>query len=133
MREFIKTVVYNFYEKASSDILIGHQFRKIAMKMGSDPLTPPMESFKFHLPRIEEFWVTQLLGIPPMKPFDLINKHHYLMIRKGELDRWVVLLKEVIKEVAAERSDIENLDSYISTFYSKIDQFRNIFLKVLIA
>ena len=95
----IKTVTYRFYEKASQDVLIGHHFRKIATEKGIHPLHPPMDAFKDHLPRIEEFWRSQLLGEKIQTPFELIQVHQRLMIRRGELGRWLVLFRETLSEI----------------------------------
>lgn len=106
MENIIESVVANFYKKATTDFLIGYQFRKIAQaeakSSGSHhPLKPPIEAFEHHLPRINDFWKNQLLGIPlpeGQKPFDLIGIHKELLIRKGEVGRWIQLFDETLNE-----------------------------------
>jgi truncated hemoglobin YjbI len=98
----IKNVVEDFYKLATNDVLIGHQFRKIAMFEGSDPLKPPFEAFAHHIPRIIHFWEIQLLGLKKQEdaaPFDLIGIHKKLFIRKGELGRWLVLFDQTVDSV----------------------------------
>ena len=99
----------DFYAKAVKDPMIGHQFRKIQSFEPQDPkdvLTPPLEAFSHHLPRIASFWELQLLGSSSRKiesPFNLIQTHKKLNILPGELGRWMVLFKETLKEKREER------------------------------
>lgn len=124
-------MVLAFYKKATTDILIGYQFRKIAMleaKAGDHPLRPPIEAFEHHLPRIATFWKSQLLGerIPAKQdPFDLIGIHQKLSIRRGELHRWLTLFRETLKEF--ESSNPENID-LLKKWLEKIDHFEGVFL-----
>lgn len=88
----IALVVEKFYEKARADILIGYQFSKI-------------KDFDQHIPRIISFWEIQLLGKSERSvtaPFDLMNIHRPLHIKRGELDRWVVLFKKTLEECAVD-------------------------------
>jgi truncated hemoglobin YjbI len=82
----IKNVVEKFYDQAKADFMIGYHFRVI-------------DDFDTHIPRIIHFWEIQLLGEKQgssEKPFDLINIHKPLGIKKGELGRWVALFKETL-------------------------------------
>lgn len=84
----ILNIVKAFYHKATNDILIGYHFRFI-------------EDFDSHFPRIADFWQLQLTGEmdhPESKPFDIINVHLPLKIKKGEIDRWVLLFSQTLDE-----------------------------------
>lgn len=124
-------MVLAFYKKATTDILIGYQFRKIAMleaKAGNHPLRPPIEAFEHHLPRIGIFWKSQLLGekMPAdQSPFDLIGIHQQLSIRKGELHRWLTLFRETLNEQQALHP--EALDLF-EKWFEKLDHFEGVFL-----
>ena len=92
--DYISSVVRAFYEKAKSDIIIGYHFRHI-------------ENFDEHIPKIIRFWCLQLLDLPQEKikefqkegiPNQIIKKHLYLKIKKGEVGRWVLLFKETIDQ-----------------------------------
>lgn len=117
----IDHLVEHFYERATRDVLIGYQFRKIAQEKGAHPLAPPMEAFRDHLPRIQAFWRLQL-GV--MKPgdreqsFDLLNVHDRLRLNPGELDRWLVLFRESLRapELALSNELIEALEEKIARF-----------------
>lgn len=127
--ELISKTVYRFYEKATKDILIGHHFRKIQEFSGDNVLSPPMEAFSHHLPRINQFWEIQLLGkstLPLQAPFNLINVHEYLHIRTGEVNRWVTLFQETLKQMKSEYPDY--LD-FFNDWDDRIKIFQNIFLK----
>lgn len=134
--KYIEEVVYDFYEVATKDFLIGYHFRKIALqeKKPDHPLLPPMEAFKDHLPRISIFWKNQLLGekVPENSPpFNLINVHHELKIRKGELGRWLVLFKEVLKNKATEKNLSQEIIDLNNMWLEKLDFFEKVFLKQL--
>ncbi len=128
MTQIISSVVESFYKKATTDILIGYQFRKIAMQESQSqghPLRPPIEAFAHHLPRITHFWQSQLLGIKIPKeeaPFDLIGIHQKLSMRKGELHRWLTLFRETLNEFEAEDPKL------IKLWHEKIDHFEGVFL-----
>lgn len=100
--KFIEKVVVAFYRKATTDFIIGYHFRKIATAENhSDPLKPPIEAFSHHLPRINDFWKNQLLGLSLPKgsqPFQLIQIHKALSVRKGEVGRWILLFEETLRE-----------------------------------
>jgi hemoglobin len=88
----ISNVVESFYAKARADILLGYQFAKI-------------KDFETHIPRIIAFWEIQLLGKTDKEitsPFDLMNSHRPLNIKRGELDRWVILFQNTLKECEVE-------------------------------
>ncbi len=127
--QLIKEVTYSFYEKAVSDFLIGYQFRKIQEFKSVDPLSPPLEAFKSHLPRIEKFWRIQLLGerlTKEDKRFDLINIHKALNPNKGEVLRWVKLFNATLDEYeCAENKDL------IKEWRKKVSEFEKRFLTFL--
>lgn len=156
-REFIDRVVDEFYRVATVDILIGHQFRKIALKESSPghPLRPPLEAFSHHLPRIKRFWYIQLLHVDLskdmaaqqglsksdqdnyqrklMQPFDLIQIHRALFIRMGELNRWLTLFEQTLKAQqdltpASHKKEIEELSN---SWRLKLDFFKEKFKKIL--
>lgn len=84
----ILKVITKFYDKATFDVMIGYHFRGI-------------ENFSSHLPRIASFWQLQLAGKIEHKeelPFDLINVHIPLKIKKAEINRWVILFEQTLKE-----------------------------------
>lgn len=123
-KKYIDDIVTAFYKKAVTDVLIGHQFRKVATLEGTDPLAPPIEAFAEHLPRISTFWKMQLLGEkkPENVPhFDLINIHNKLNMRKGELGRWLILFRQTLDEY--ENSPLKSL------WLEKLDKFEHIFNK----
>lgn len=126
--DFIENVVRAFYQKATTDVLIGYHFRKIALaeaKAGDHPLKPPLEAFSHHLPRINEFWKNQLLNTPLPKdsaPFKLMVIHKELMIRKGEVNRWVSLFKEVLEEWRHCHEELTD------QWLIKLNHFQNTFL-----
>lgn len=130
MSDPISSVVEAFYRKATTDVLIGYHFRKIAQSeaiAGGHPLKPPIEAFKHHLPRIAHFWRSQLLGakIPSSEhPFDLIGVHHALMIRKGELHRWLTLFRETLEEELIEKDE-----GLKKAWLEKLVHFEEVFLK----
>ena len=132
-KDFIDCVVDEFYRLATTDILIGHQFRKIALKESTPghPLRPPLEAFAHHLPRIKEFWYIQVLGGPKNSetpPFDLIQVHRELFIRMGELNRWLVLFYQVIDQLSSQRSE---LDELVKKWKEKVSIFEERFKKLL--
>ncbi|PIK16133.1 hypothetical protein [Halobacteriovorax sp. JY17] len=127
--QLIHDVTYSFYEKATTDFLIGYQFRKIQEFKSLDPLSPPLEAFKSHLPRIEKFWRVQLLGeriTKEEKRFDLINIHKALNPNKGEVLRWVKLFNETLDQY--ESSDDKD---FIREWRRKVSEFEKRFLTFL--
>ncbi len=125
----IDYVIDHFYGKATTDFLIGYQFRKIQEWEGEDPLLPPLTAFESHLPRIKSFWYMQLLGrplTPGQRPFDLIGVHKRLHMKVGELGRWVLLFKESLSEGRQKYPDHESL---FLNWENKIELFKGKFLK----
>lgn len=122
-----------FYKKATTDFLIGYQFRKIASKefppTKEKPLLPPIEAFTHHLPRIKAFWENQLMGVP-LPPdelsFDLINIHRALLIRRGELNRWILLFQETLNESLMAKEISKELKE---KWEEKVLHFQKVFLK----
>ncbi len=88
-RDFITNVVRKFYDQAVVDIFIGYHFRKIA-------------DFEAHIQRISFFWQKQLfptLDISYLKPpFDIMEAHAKLPIKRGEVGRWKVLFFQTLDE-----------------------------------
>ncbi|ATH08333.1 hypothetical protein BIY24_10350 [Halobacteriovorax marinus] len=127
--QLIHEITYSFYEVATKDFLIGYQFRKIQEFKSSDPLSPPIEAFKNHLPRIEKFWRVQLIGERLTKEdqrFDLINIHKSLKPNKGEVLRWVKLFNETLDQY----EDESNRD-FIKLWRKKVSEFEKRFLTFL--
>lgn len=129
-KDFIKKVLRSFYQRAVSDFLIGYQFRKIkeaAETTFEDIFFPELEAFSSHLARIEAFWLIQLLGMkkPEGEPgFDLVRVHLPLRINAGELSRWLLLFKEVLKEeVEKQKEDRAHLEELAQRWESKVDLF----------
>lgn len=90
--EWIHHVVNRFYDKARIDVLIGYHFRNI-------------QDFDAHIPRIATFWDFQLLGKssrPLETPFDVMEAHKPLGIKRGELGRWLLLFRRTLNEEARE-------------------------------
>ncbi len=116
-KEIIEKITRDFYTLAINDVFIGYHFRKITGHTG--PVSN-IEDFKQHLISINAFWQAQLLGIKfPKSVANLLSAHEYLNIRKGELGRWVMLFKQVLKEN-------QNLDKdFIIAWEKKIDTFQN--------
>ena len=143
-KDFIDHVVDEFYRQATTDILIGHQFRKIALKerdremkdgpIGHHPLRPPLEAFAHHLPRIKSFWYIQLLSetkTADQAPFDLIQIHRELSIRMGELNRWLVLFDGVLMQSLKEVENQEEMGQFVQLWREKVSLFENRFKKIL--
>jgi truncated hemoglobin YjbI len=131
MNDPIASVVEAFYRKATTDVIIGYHFRKIAQEKALNqghPLRPPIEAFKDHLPRIEHFWRAQLLNVKvpnSERPFDLIGIHQELKIRKGELHRWLTLFRETLNEELID----ETYNELKTKWLEKLENFENVFLK----
>jgi|GEM_PF-474395 hypothetical protein len=128
-QRIIHETVEEFYALATSDFLIGHQFRKIQAYESINPLRPPLEAFRHHLPRINEFWELQLLGLRPqggVQAVDLIGVHKKLQIRKGELGRWVKLFEEILEQKTTKYPDYQE---FIKEWHTKIKLFEQRFLK----
>lgn len=127
----IHSVVRDFYAVATTDFLIGHQFRKIQTIEGLNPLTPPLEAFEHHLPRINEFWEIQLLPTrkKPGRPFNLIGVHKDLFIRKGELGRWMQLFYQTLDQTEKKQELTTQEKELLVTWREKIEDFNQRFLK----
>ena len=126
--QIISKIVLEFYKLATTDLIIGYQFRKIQTSTDVNPLTPPIEAFKDHLPRIEKFWRMILLGekLLDEAPFDLIELHRKLNINSGELDRWVLIFKKVLTLHSNEKDAQLNKE-----WDEKIDDFQKRFKRFL--
>ncbi len=114
--EWIFSVVKTFYDKAKDDILIGYHFRNI-------------HDFETHIPRIASFWDIQLLGETQQKggpPFDMMNSHLPLGIKRGELGRWLVLFRQTLKEKTTK--DFSGLSE---RWEERLKIFEGIFLRFL--
>lgn len=88
MYKEIENIIFEFYKKAINDFLIGYHFKKIS-------------DFKKHIPHIAIFWHNRLnpeKSIKSNKSFSIINAHKPLMIKKGEVDRWVILFRENLNQ-----------------------------------
>lgn len=112
--DWIKNIVTSFYDKAKSDILIGYHFRHI-------------ENFDEHIPRIISFWEIQLLGKslnPIENNFDVLNIHVPLHIKRGELGRWLILLKETIHQELLRTPEMMELSE---VWMKKLDFFEKTF------
>ncbi len=137
----IEKIILDFYKNATTDILIGYQFRKIQQLKGEEhhPLRPPIEAFFHHIPRINQFWKQQLLQGPHKEdltpPFNLINSHAYLNLKKGELKRFQKLFKQSIehfekiyKDQLIKNAEVKDEDFFI-LWRKKLDHLVHIFLK----
>lgn len=129
--DILEKIVVDFYAKATTDILIGYHFRKIQEGPTQSPLYPSLNQFSQHIPRIILFWCGQLNEPVPEKyqelaksqpQFDILNVHRLLNIRKGELNRWLVLFRETLQM----NKDEGNQD-LIQKWQDKINQFENVF------
>ncbi len=115
-------MVFSFYEKATTDFMIGYQFRKIATLKGAHPLAPPMDAFKEHLPKIEKFWHIQLLGEHyPGFHLELLSSHQKLNIKRAELKRWLLLFTQTLED------KLEKEDPLKSKWLQKLPQFEQMF------
>jgi hypothetical protein len=130
-KEIIEQIILDFYMMATTDILLGYQFRKIEEyeqdEFKHHPLRPPIEAFSHHLPIINEFWIRQLKGETKDSTIqlDLINKHIYLNMKKGELKRFQLLFKEILD---LHKKELQEIDLY-QEWHSKIDHFTSVFLR----
>lgn len=109
----IYDVIVDFYAKATHDFMIGYHFRKI-------------ESFEEHFPRIANFWYLQLKGelyekVDP--PFDLLNRHKVLGIKKGEINRWMTLFFETLEASEINSTDKEQWKLKAVFFKERIEKF----------
>lgn len=117
-RDWILHVVHAFYEKAKTDVLIGYHFQVI-------------KDFDEHIPRIASFWDIQLLGSThrPLKgPFDVMNIHLAMGIKRGELGRWMVLFHKTLNEELKAHPDFFELTE---TWKVRLKFFEGVFLRLL--
>lgn len=112
--EVILNIIEDFYEKATNDFMIGYHFRNIS-------------DFDSHIPHIAEFWNLQINGKlhTPETRFDVINRHVPLNIKKGELNRWIILFNETLDSF--QESNEQSAETILQ-WREKIDHFKNIFL-----
>ena len=113
-RAWISDVVNSFYSVAREDILIGYHFRNI-------------DDFSQHIPRIITFWELQLLGKSSnsiKKPFDILNAHLPLGIKKGELGRWIILFRKSLEIELEKKPEMKELKDQ---WDERLDHFKNIF------
>lgn len=110
-KDFIAFVVQKFYEKATTDVLIGYHFNHI-------------QDFKHHFERLNAFWEMHLLKVPPPFIYRLMMTHAPLGIKPGEVNRWVKLFLETIDENESLAPDQE----IIQEWREKIKLFQDFFL-----
>lgn len=114
--DWIFKVVDAFYQKAKTDILIGYHFRVIS-------------DFDTHIPRIATFWEMQLLGNTTRElshPFDVMKVHVPLGIKRGELGRWLLLLKKTLEEQTKMHPEFLDLKTL---WLTRLDFFEGVFLR----
>lgn len=112
--DFIFKVVQDFYDLVRTDILIGYHFRNIP-------------DFDVHIPRIALFWNIQLLGLKASSvkpPFDLINLHSPLGIKRGELGRWILLIHKVMDKNLLDHPEHQEL---VNLWKIRIKFFEGVF------
>lgn len=117
-RDWILQVVQSFYDKARTDILIGYHFRII-------------KDFDTHIPRIASFWDIQLLGSTERElsePFDVVNLHLPLGIKKGELGRWLVLFRKTLSEQYDRQPEMRKFEE---SWEEKLKFFEKVFSRFL--
>jgi len=125
MEKIIEELVDSFYEKAISDFLIGYHFKKIQT---GDALYPTLSDFAHHLPRIKVFWKTQLLkDFKNTLSFNLKESHIPLKIRKGELDRFMLLFNESLDQFEKTYPGIELFNEW----RSRLQFFKIQFIKFI--
>lgn len=112
----ILDIIQRFYDVAKKDVMIGYHFRFI-------------ENFETHIPRIADFWNLQLCGKLENKahlPFNLLEAHFALGIKRGEMGRWIVLFKtnlDHFEEIdLIKKEDKELFEAKIDLFRLKIEQ-----------
>jgi len=122
VEEIIEEIVDSFYEKAVKDILIGYHFRKIQK---GDNLVPSLSDFAHHLPRIKIFWKSQLLKeFKSSISFNLKETHIPLNIRKGELDRFLILFNNTLDTFEEKNTVlVKNWRSKLQFFHAQFKKF----------
>lgn len=131
-RLLIDHIIEQFYGIITTDFLLGYHFRKIQeFELGPDghPLLPPLEAFSSHLPKIQEFWYRQLLGQTFNRDFqfDLINTHQYLKLKRGEIDRFHLLFKEVLQQNKENLLELKLLDLWEEKLEHFVQKFKTIY------
>jgi truncated hemoglobin YjbI len=117
-QQWIFLVVDSFYQVAKSDVLIGYHFRNIA-------------DFDEHIPRIATFWELQLLGSssrPLERPFDVMNLHLQLGIKRGELGRWLLLFRQALQAASQQHPQFSTLQE---RWLERLVFFEGVFLRFL--
>jgi truncated hemoglobin YjbI len=130
MEKLIEEVVTEFYKRAIEDVMIGHHFRKIQQFPGKNPLHPPIESFKEHLPKIYLFWKQQLLNTrnEDLKTTkNVFKSHQYLKMKKAELRRWVIIFNQTIDSYIIHDQQINK--QFFIKWKEKISLFKEKFLQ----
>lgn len=85
MYKEIEHFIFEFYKIATTDLIIGYHFKKI-------------NDFNQHIPHIAKFWLyrlTQEKNDQGIK-FNFIKAHQSLTLKKGEIDRWEMLFKNLL-------------------------------------
>lgn len=84
--EDVQKLVYTFYDKVKNDNLLGPVFE-----------TEAQTNWEHHLPKMVDFWSTQLLGTGTYKgrPFP---PHLQVNIDKSHFSRWLKLFVETVDE-----------------------------------
>jgi hemoglobin len=118
--ELVLKIIYSFYEVAKKDYLIGYQFRSI-------------QNFDEHIPRIADFWNLQVNGEVENRtnlPFNLINTHKPLKLKKAEIGRWMVIFENNLKTYV-QSNQIGQADA--DTFMRKVHHMRDKLQGILFA
>lgn len=102
--------------------MIGYHFRHIT-------------DFQNHIPKIVRFWQIQLLDLPKREklsllnegiPNDIIKAHVYLKIKKGEVNRWILLFESILSEFSEDKG--QDFLHIIDKWKRKIVLYRRMFL-----
>jgi hypothetical protein len=111
----ILEIIKAFYAIVKRDVMIGYHFRFI-------------EDFDEHIPRIADFWNLQLNGKLENKsnlPFNLLNTHRPLGMKKAEIGRWVLLFNQNLDIFESNnkisRKEIQDWNIKIELFRQKIE------------
>ena len=113
--EEIRQIVEVFYQKAATDILIGYHFDQIR------------DHLPEHIKRIADFWQLQLTGEmdhPESVPFHMISLHRARKIKRGELNRWILLFEQTLDE----SENLKFYDGLSQEWRDKISTFKEVFL-----
>lgn len=116
--QWIFEVVNSFYTKVRADVLISYHFWRIP-------------DFDEHIPRIATFWDFQLLGKSERElthPFDVMNLHLQMGIKKGELGRWLVLFRKTLEEETQKHPEMSELRA---NWEERLKVFEGIFSRFL--